>query len=126
MNCNRGTVLLLPMLIIAGASLASLFAISQGGIDALRTVVAEEDALEARAVVFGCFDELMIQLVGDPSFSATSLSIGEAVCDVIVTDLGDNNRSVVLTYTAQGITRRLEADLAVDPVIVSAVREEME
>ncbi len=114
------------MLIIAGASLASLFAISQGGIDALRTVVAEEDALEARAVIFGCFDELLIQLVGDPNFSATSLSLGPVACDVIVADLGDNDRIVALTYTTQGITRRLEANLSVDPVVVTVVREEME
>lgn len=126
MNDQRGTILLLVMLVIAGASLTALLALSQSGIDALRTVVAEQDAAEERAVVFGCFDELLIQLTGNPNFSATTISMGDASCDVTITNTGGNNRALTITRTAQGITRRLEVDLAVDPVNVTAVREEME
>ena len=114
------------MLVIAGASLAALLALSQAGIDSLRTVVEEQDALEERVILFGCFDELLIQFVGDPNFSATTLSIGDASCDVLISNLGGNARAFSLTRTAQNITRRLEVDLTVDPVVVTQVREEIE
>jgi len=126
MRNQRGTILLLPMLVIAGASLAALLALSQAGIDSLRTVVEEQDALEERVILFGCFDELLIQFAGDPNFSATTLSIGDASCDVLISNLGGNVRAFSLTRTAQNITRRLEVDLTVDPVVVTQVREEIE
>ena len=126
MKNQRGTILLLPMLVIAGASLAALLALSQAGIDSLRTVVEEQDALEERVILFGCFDELLIQLAGDPNFSATTLSIGDASCDVLISNLGGNARAFSLTRTAQNITRRLEVDLTVDPVVVTQTREEIE
>lgn len=126
MKTQRGTILLLPMLVIAGASLAVLLALSQAGIDSLRTVVEEEAAVEERTILFGCFDELLIQFAGDPDFSATSISLGNVSCDVTISNVGGNSRAFSLTRSAQGITRRIEADLTVDPVLVSEVREEME
>lgn len=126
MNNQRGIILLLPMLVIAGASLATLLALSQAGISAIGTVVEEEDALEEGAILFGCFDEILIQFTGDPDFSATTISVGEASCYVTITNTGGNNRTLTIRRTAQGITRRIEADLTVDPVSVSAMREEIQ
>ncbi len=125
MKDERGAILLFLMLVITGASLAALLALSLGGIDAFRTAVEEEGVFEEQAVVFGCFDELLIQLVGDPDFLTTSISIGSTSCDVLITNLGGTSRTITITRTNQNITRRLEVDLTVDPVVVTAVREEM-
>ncbi len=125
MKDERGAILLFLMLVITGASLAALLALSLGGIDAFRTAVEEEGVFEEQAVVFGCFDELLIQLVGDPDFTTTSISIGSTSCDVLITNLGGTSRAITITRTNQNITRRLEVDLTVDPVVVTAVREEM-
>lgn len=126
MKNQHGIVLLLPMLVIAGASITALIALSQSGIDALRMVTEEEAAFEERTAVFGCLDELLIQFAGDANFSATTVSIGEASCDVVIANSGGNNRSLAISRQAQGVTRRLEVDLIVDPVQVTEVREEMQ
>ncbi|MCR4311874.1 MAG: hypothetical protein NUV56_01185 [Candidatus Uhrbacteria bacterium] len=120
----RGVILIYIVLILGGASLAATAMLARSGINAFADSSESAIAQTTRAEVFGCLDEVLIQLQKDNDFAQATVTTGFATCQLTVTTPTAGERTVTTTLTEGSITRRVLADVTLSPFAVTQVIEE--
>ncbi len=120
---QRGASLLLIVLIIGTVSFGALAVLVRGSTDGLVNANNARIAESVRGAVFGCLDEMLIQLKNDGDFAPASVTTGDEICTVTVTTPGAGQRQVTLVLTDQGFTRSVTALVTLSPFAVNEVTE---
>ncbi len=120
----RGVVLIYVVLILGSVSLAALAMLARSGIHAFVDATESATSFSVRTEVFGCLDEVLVHLQGDDTFAPPTVATGYATCQLAVTTPVSGEREVTVTLTEGLITRRIIADITLDPFAVTRVAEE--
>ena len=121
---QKGTVLLFTVLILGLALIGALTVFSRGGLETYIQSTKDVAGQQARNNLFGCLDDLFIQLMADPNFTTTTIETMDAECSVTITTPATGQRHVDLTLTQDEIIRNLQVDLTLPPVEITAISEE--
>lgn len=121
---QKGGVLLFSVLMIGLAAIAMMATLATAGINSFVDADQQVSATIVRTDLFGCVDELLLQLNEDPDVSPVSVSIPSATCSVALVNEGGDNRSADLSLTQGSITRSVHIEMIVNGVQLTSVREE--
>lgn len=121
---QAGAVLFFTVLVIGSAMIVALATLSRAGVDTSLNAQTQEVAQKVREQLFGCVDELFIQLQADPNFSSLTIGTPDMTCSLMLTNLGENQREAELSITQANVTRSAIIELTVSPVSVINVQEE--
>jgi len=113
-NQTGGTHLLL-ILVIGVTAVAIFLSLSRSGIFGVSGVFDETRALKIRTHLFGCLDEVLLNLQDDNNYNVSSIDIGLVTCDVNITTPNPGEKIVYVELTDYGITRGVEVNLNVQP-----------
>lgn len=119
---QRGVVLFLTVLVMGTVSISVLLGLTQESINAIVDSHQQAESMKVRHVVYGCLDEVFLQLVGDSAWSSTSVTTTTAMCDVVMTPSG-SNLDLLVTWSLGDITRGVTANITVSPFIVNQMSE---
>jgi hypothetical protein len=120
---QKGAVLFFLVLVLGAASLSIFIVLARANLTGIIDVDEQERAIAVRSDVFGCMDEVLIQLQADSSFSETTVTTDSITCNVDIQTPQAGERDVFIDLTAGNITRSVRIDLTVDPVVVTQVKE---
>lgn len=120
---ERGVVLLLSVIIMAAVGLSAFLAVSQLALNTLVTSREETSAWIVRNAVFGCLDETLIQLAGNPAWSAPTVTTNQATCTVAFQTPAPSTTDILVTWTSGDISRGVRARLTLSPLVVSEIEE---
>lgn len=98
--------------------------LATAGINSFVDADQQVSATVLRADLFGCVDELLIQLNEDPNLNPASVTTPSATCSVALVNEGGDNRSADLALTQGSITRSVHIEMIVNGVQLTSVREE--
>lgn len=118
---RQGVALFLSVLVMGVVALAVLLELTQASVNAIADVHDQSDAALARATAFGCLDEVLIQLVGDPAWSEPSVNLPDATCPVTIVSGGTTE--ILVTATSGDVTRGVTAEVTLDPLVINDVQE---
>lgn len=121
---QKGTVLLFTVLILGLALIAALAVFSRGGLETFLQTKEDIVAHETRNHLFGCLNELFIQLMADPNFTTTTIETIDAECNVIITTPQEGQRHVELTLTQEEIVRSIEVEMTLPPLQITSIAEQ--
>lgn len=119
---QRGVVLLLTVLIMGTISISVLLGLTAGSINAIVDSHRQTDAFAVRQVVYGCLDEVFLQLVGDSAWSETSVVTNQATCDVAHVPSGSGT-DILVTWSSEGIAWGVRANVTLSPLAINAIEE---
>lgn len=120
----KGIVLILPLLIMGMVSVAALVLLSQTGIESIAGSYEQRQALETRTALFGCLDEVFIQLSADPAWNNPTVYTNAATCTVALSAPAPGQTSALVTLTSGDIVRGVKAVITLSPVILIESIEE--
>ena len=119
----RGAVLLLNILVMGVVSVAAAAVLARGSLDSYLDSATALSAWNTRAQVFGCLDEVMIQIKKNNDFSSETIFTGDATCTLTITTPGVGQRLIIVSLTENNITRQVTVLVALSPFIVNQVTE---
>lgn len=119
----RGAVLLLNILVIGTVSIMATAALARGSLSGFIESNAALNAWNTRADIFGCMDEMLIQIQKDNAFTTQSIYSGTATCTVSVTTPSAGTRSIVVSLTEGNNTRKATSLITLDPFAVTQITE---
>lgn len=123
-NNKQGSVLLFTVLIVGFAAVAMMIVIATAGINSFADSSQQVSSTDVRTKLFGCMEELLLELNEDPDYSPTSIDTLDAVCSVAIVNEGGDNRSADITYSEGNITRTMHIDMVVNGMQLTSVTEE--
>lgn len=118
---QQGVALFLSVLVMGVVALAVLLELTQASVNAIADVHDQSNVTLARAAAFGCLDEVLIQLVGDPAWSEPSVNLPDATCSVTIISGGTTD--ILVTATSGDVTRGVTAQVTLDPLVINDVQE---
>lgn len=98
--------------------------LATAGINSFVDADQQVSAAVVRTDLFGCVDELLLQLNDDPDMSPVSVSTPSATCSVVLVNEGGDNRSADLALTQGSITRSVHIEMIVNGLQLTSVTEE--
>lgn len=125
MKHPRGMILFLTLLILGVTATAVILLLSQSSVNGFLSVDEKIKSDQVRAQVFGCLDEVLIQLSADASYNPATVDLATYTCDASIQTNADE-RTVTLARVSQNITRRIVAvvNVGVLPITVSSILEQ--
>lgn len=121
---EQGAVLLFTVLVVGLSAVAMMSALATAGFNSFIDSDQQVSAVSIRAHLFGCMDELLVQLNLDPDYSPATVSTVDAVCTVSVVNEGGDARSADLTLSEGNVTRSAHIEMTVNGVQLLSVSEE--
>jgi hypothetical protein len=121
---QKGTVLLFTVIILGLAAVSAFVLLSRSSIDAFVDSQQSAEAIQMRADLQGCADELLIQLQADSEYSGNEINTIDALCGLVLTTPEEGEREADILVTSNQITRIMHIEMTVDPVAVTLVSEE--
>lgn len=122
-NNNQGSVLLFTVLIVGFAAVAMMLVIATSGINSFADSSQQVRSADVRTKLFGCMEELLLELNEDPDYSPTSIDTLDAVCTVTIVNEGGDNRSADITYSEGNITRTVHIEMVVNGIQLLSISE---
>ncbi len=119
----RGVALLLNVLVIGAVSIAAATVLARGSFDGFLDSVQTLSAWDTRADVFGCLDEVLIQLQKNDDFSEATVFTGTATCSLTVSTPASGERQVVVSLTEGDSVRSVTASVTLSPFTVDQITE---
>ncbi|NQV90419.1 hypothetical protein HQ487_03360 [Candidatus Uhrbacteria bacterium] len=121
---QQGAVLLFTVLVVGFSAVAMMSVIATAGFNSFVDSDQQVNATVVRGNLYGCVDELLVQLNLDPDYSPTALDTVDAICTVSVVNEGGDNRSADLSLTQGNVTRSAHIEMMVNGVqLISMVEE---
>lgn len=120
---QRGAVLFFIVLVLGAVSIGIFLILARMSLSGIIDVDEQERALEVRAGVFGCMDEVLIQLQANSDYSEISVTTDSVTCNVDIQTPQAGERDVFIDLTTGNITRSVRVDLTVEPIVVTQVKE---
>ncbi|TAL50360.1 hypothetical protein EPN81_02945 [Patescibacteria group bacterium] len=121
---QQGAVLLFTVLIIGLASVALMSVIATAGLNSFADSEQQVTSMTVRAKLFGCLNELLIEINGDPDLNPTSIETLDATCAVSLVQEGGDDRSGDISLTEGDITRSLHVEMSVNGVQLTSLIEQ--
>lgn len=117
---NKGYILLLSVLVVGAVGVAIATSLLLLGLGSSRNSLSLEQSDQAKAVANACAEEALQQIRDNASFSGSNnLTLGQGTCLYSVTNLGGNNRQVVVSGTVGILIRKLTISVtAISPSII--------
>lgn len=104
MQCQKGYIALLAVLIIGAASLAISLALLTAGADSQRSTLVTQQSAQARNLASSCVEEALQQMHDDTSFTGTdTISFGQGSCTYTVTNTGGTARTIDAAGTSGAV-----------------------
>lgn len=119
----RGAVLLLNILVMGAVSIMATAVLAHGSLSGFIDSNATLAAWNTRADVFGCIDEVLIQMKKNNNYTTTSVYGGTATCTIAITTPSSGHRSVVASLTEGTNTRKVTALVTLSPFAVTQITE---
>ena len=119
---QRGVVLFLTVLVMGTVSVSVLLGLTQESVNAIVDSHQQAEAMTARQIVYGCLDEVFLQIAGDSTWSSASVTTPNATCDVTMTSV-DLNSDILVAWSLGDITRGVTANITVSPLIINSMSE---
>lgn len=98
--------------------------LATAGINSFVDADQQVSATVVRAHLFGCVDELLLQLNEDPNLNPTSVTTPAVTCSVALVNEGGDNRSADISLTQGSITRVVHIEMIVNGLQLTSVTEE--
>ena len=122
-DTQRGAVLLFTVLIVGLAAVAIMSVLATAGLNSKVDSNQEVSAALVKAHLDGCFREVLVQFNQDVLYNPGTINTMDAICTVMVTDLGADMREVTVSLTELDITRAISAQFSVNGMIVTSTNE---
>lgn len=121
----RGMILFLTLLILGVTATAVILLLSQSSVNGFLSIDEKIKSEQTRAELFGCLDEVLIHYAANPDDNPTTVDLASYTCTASV-QINADQRTVTLTRTNLGITRRVVAVINVNsaPITVSSLLEQ--
>ena len=116
-------MLLLNILVMGVVSVAAAAVLARGSLDSYLDSATAFSAWNARADVFGCLDEALIQIKKNNDFLSETIFTGDATCTLMVTTPDVGQRSIIVSSTENNITRQVTVLVTLSPFTVNQVTE---
>lgn len=116
---NSGAVALLSLLILMGASLVIVTGLSLRGLTNLEAADIAHRGEEAFGGADGCVTEALRRLRDDSAYAGGTVTIGNTVCTMTVTDDGGGQRTIRASATRGAVTRHVRAIAQLSTVTLS-------
>ena len=122
---RHGMILFLTVLILGVTASAVILLLTQNSVNGFLSIDEKIKSEQVRGEVLGCLDEVLVHYAGNASYVPSAINLAIYTCNATVQTNG-NQRTVTVTRTNQGITRRVVAviNLGVTPITVSSVLEQ--
>jgi hypothetical protein len=119
-----GTVTLFLVLILGSFGVLAAGILARSGVDLAVDTRGQVQAARARAILFGCVDEVLIQLTRDAAWNETEVVTSAGACVISLEAPGPEERRVEATWTGEGLVRSVQVELTVDPIVITGITEE--
>lgn len=121
----RGMILFLTLLILGVTATAVILLLSQSSLNGFLSIDEKIKSEQVRGELLGCLDEALIHFAANSSYSPTTIDLAAYTCTASIQTNADQ-RTVTLTRTNQGITRRVVAVINVNitPITVTSLLEQ--
>ncbi len=118
-SMNRGYITLISVLVFGAVGTAIALSVILLGLGSSRTSFAWEQSNQAKALANACAEEALQQIRNLTSYTGSgNLSLGQGVCDYIVTTQGGENRTITALGEVGTITRNVEVIInTIEPAI---------
>ncbi len=87
-DSQKGSVLLFTVLVVGFSAVAMMSVIATAGFNSFFDSDQQVSAVAMRGNLYGCVDELLVQLNLHPAYSPTTLDTLDAICTVSVVNEG--------------------------------------
>lgn len=116
---SGGAIALLSLLILMGASLVIVTGLSLRGLTNLEAADITHRGEEAFGGADGCVTEALRRLRDNSAYAGGTVTIGNTVCTITVTDNGGGQRTIQASATRGAVTRHVRAIAQLSTVTLS-------
>lgn len=104
---EKGFITLMTVIIVVAVAAALTISVILLGTDSLRTGQIVNNEQEATATADACAEEALGQIRTRDLIGSGSMSVGTGTCSYVITSGGGEARTIEVTASASGITRRI-------------------
>ena len=125
LKSNRGFGTLLIVIFLGGVALALTLTLSTSSLWSIRGSMDSKTSNIAKSLVNACAEVALEAMRENNSFTGTnSVALNGNTCSYTVTNTGGTTRSVAVSGTVNGITRKLSiTTTAFNPIIIGSWQE---
>lgn len=116
---TEGAIALLGLLILMGAALIIVTGLSLRGLTNLEAADIAHRGEEAFGGADGCVTEALRRLRDDDTYAGGTVTIGNTVCTMTVTDDGGGQRTIQTSATRGAVTRHVRAIAQMSTITLS-------
>ena len=122
-NKQGGGIMILTVIIIATVALIMAYSSSILGLGELDLGYTSQKGAETFSITDGCMEEALHRIHLDTSYGigvgTINLLIGNGSCTIDITDLGGNQRRILVSGTISDYTKRIESELILNGNIIT-------